>query len=399
MNNSLKNFFKFLFILALVSSSYFGGFLVGHRNIIFENGYIPKLANTELYKPNEVDFSLFWDAWNIVKNKYVGDTDTQKMTYGAISGMVASLGDQFSMYMTPDEAKNFEEDLKGSFDGIGAELESKSGYLVIVAPLDGSPAEKAGLLAQDIITKVDGKSVPDMNYSEAVANIRGKKGTQVVLSIVRKGEQAPLEIKVTRDTIVVKSVSYEMKGDICYIKMSQFGDDTLELMKKASDFALQNNAKGIILDLRNNPGGYLESAIDISSLFLDGGVIVKEKDKNGKIKEFKTTLVPRLKDKKLVVLVNGGSASSSEIMSGAIQDRKRGILIGEKTYGKGSVQNLEELKDKSEVRVTIAKWLTPNGNSIDKAGITPDIEVKLTSDDKQNNRDPQLDRAIEEINK
>lgn len=399
MNKGLKGFIKFLGIIVIIGIIYTGGYLVGHKNLQLEKGYIPKIINLNLGAPKDVDFSLFWDAWKIVKNKYVADSDTQKMTYSAISGMISSLGDHYSLFLTPDEAKNFSEDMKGTFEGIGAELEAKDGQLTIVAPLDNSPAAKAELRANDVITKIDGQTVNDMTFQEAINKIRGDKNTEVVLTIMRQGWSETKDFKLRRDTIKVDSVKWEQKGNVTYIKIRQFGDDTTGLIQKATDFVLKNNSQSIIIDLRNNPGGYVTSAQDLASLFLDNKIVVKEKQKDTAVEELKTTLTPRLKDKKLVVLINGGSASASEIFAGAIQDYQRGTLIGEKSFGKGSVQSLISLKDGSEVRITIAKWLTPNDRAIDKEGIKPDIEVKLTEDDQKNNLDPQLDKAIEEANK
>lgn len=399
MKKPFKTFLKFLATVIIIGGVYFGGYLVGHRNLEFEKGYIPKITNLELSKPKEVNFSLFWDAWNTVKDNFIGASDAQQMIYGAISGMVDSLHDPYSMFLDPVAAKQFKEDLKGSFDGIGVEIEIKDGVLVIVAPLASSPAEKAGLRSLDRIVKINNKNVSEMTFQEAIAQIRGKEGTTVALTILRPSEQTTRDFEIRRETITVKSVNYEMKDNLAYIKISQFGDDTSDLMKKAADFVLDSNAEGVIVDLRNNPGGYLQSAIDIASLFLDNKIVVSEQYKNGKKEELKTTLTPRLKDKKLSVLINSGSASASEIFAGAIKDHRRGALIGEKTFGKGTVQNLLELKDHSEVRVTIAKWLTPSGSAIDKEGIKPDIEVRLTSEDAKAGRDPQLERALEELKK
>ena len=395
LDKNWRNLLKFLAVILTIGLIYFAGYLVGHKNLVLEKGYIPKITNTELGAPSDVDFSIFWDAWNVVSKKYVGEVDQQKMVYGAISGMVSSLKDPYSLFLDPTEAKRFSEDLKGSFDGIGAELEARDGNLIVVAPLEKSPAEKAGIMAQDIITKIDGKEVSEMTFQDAINKIRGKKGTEITLTVVRQGWSEAKDFKITRDTIKIESVTWEDKDGFTYIKIRQFGDDTTKLMKQAAEFANKNGSKGIILDLRNNPGGYLDSAVDIASLFLDDKTIVIEKGKDGSEKKINTTLTPKLKDKKVVVLVNGGSASASEILAGAIQDYSRGTLIGEKTFGKGSVQNLEDLKDGSVVRITIAKWLTPNGRAIDKEGIKPDIEVKLTEEDKKAGQDPQLEKALE----
>jgi carboxyl-terminal processing protease len=400
MKKSLKKFFKIVLIIVVVGAIYTAGYAVGHRNVTFEKGYIPKVINTNLDKPSDVDFSLFWDAWNVAKNRFVGSLDQQKMVYGAISGMLQSLGDPYTVFMNPDEAKQFNEDLKGEFDGIGAEIEAKDGYLVIVSPLSDSPAEKAGLKAKDVILKIDGTDVTGMGFYEAINKIKGPKNSIVALTIARDGAEEPSEIQVKRDTIVVKSVEYKMKDDVAYIKISQFGDDTLDLVKKGVDMAISKNAKGVIVDLRNNPGGYLKDAIDIISLFVEKGkVVVIEKGKDGIEHPSSTTLSPKITDKPIVILVNGGSASASEIFAGAMQDYNRGKLIGEKTFGKGSVQTMEKLDGGAQVKVTIAEWLTPNKRQINKKGIEPDIKIELTDDDKKNGNDPQLDKALEEVRK
>lgn len=396
----MKKFFRFLLIIVFVGVIYLAGYAVGHKNIEFEKGFIPKILNTNLGKPSDIDFSLFWEAWDIVKDKFFGQTDQQQMVYGAISGMIKSLQDPYSLFMDPEDSKRFAEDMEGQFDGIGAEIEAKDGRLVIVAPLKDSAAEKAGIKAQDIILKIDNQDVSELTFYQAINKIRGKKGTIVTLNIARSGWEEPKDIKIKRETIVVKSVEYEMKGNIGYLKISQFGDDTLKLVKEATDYFIKKNAQALVIDLRNNPGGYLQDAVDIVSLFIERDkVVVIEKGKEGTETTFKTTLAPKLAEKPLVVLVNGGSASASEIFAGAIQDHQRGKIVGEKTFGKGSVQNLEDLKDGSKVRITIAEWLTPNYREINKKGIEPDITVELTDEDKDKGRDSQLERAIEEVGK
>ena len=402
MNKPFKKLLKFISIIVFIAAIYLAGFAIGHRNIEFEKNFIPKIINTELGKPSDVDFSLFWDAYDVIKGRFFGfeNVKVQNIVYGAISGMLDSLGDAHTIFMTKEEAKQFGEDLSGKFDGIGAEIEAQNGYLVIVAPLVGSPAEKAGLEPKDIIVKIDGNDVSNMTFSEAINKIRGKKGSIVTLTIVRAGLDAAKEVQVKRDTIVVKSVQYEMKDDIAYIKLNQFGDDTLDLFNEGIDFAVRKNAKGVIVDLRNNPGGYLQDAVDAVNIFIDKGkVVVIERGREGTESTSTTRSTPKFKDKPIVVLVNKGSASSSEIFAGAIQDYKRGKIVGEKTYGKGSVQTLEELKDGSKIKVTIAEWLTPNKRQIDKKGIEPDVAVSLSKEDKDAGKDPQLDKAMEEVKK
>ena len=402
MNKPFKKLLKFISIIVFIAAIYLAGFAIGHRNIEFEKNFIPKIINTELGKPSDVDFSLFWDAYDVIKGRFFGfeNVKVQNIVYGAISGMLDSLGDAHTIFMTKEEAKQFGEDLSGKFDGIGAEIEAQNGYLVIVAPLVGSPAEKAGLEPKDIIVKIDGNDVSNMTFSEAINKIRGKKGSIVTLTIVRAGLDAAKEVQVKRDTIVVKSVQYEMRDDIAYIKLNQFGDDTLDLFNEGIDFAVRKNAKGVIVDLRNNPGGYLQDAVDAVNIFIDKGkVVVIERGREGTESTSTTRSTPKFKDKPIVVLVNKGSASSSEIFAGAIQDYKRGKIVGEKTYGKGSVQTLEELKDGSKIKVTIAEWLTPNKRQIDKKGIEPDVAVSLSKEDKDAGKDPQLDKAMEEVKK
>lgn len=390
-----------LISLVLVTGTYLFGYAVGHENLRFDKGYKPVLANTDFGKPNDIDFSLFWDVWERVNDKYVGKVDDKAMVYDAINGALSSLDDPYTLFLPPAEAKRFNDDLKGEFSGIGAEIEKRDGNITIVAPLEDSPAEKAGLKPKDIIVKIDDESTQDMALDDAIDKIRGEKGTPVKLNVAREGATGLQDLTVTRDTIIVKSVKWEIKKDnIGYIKVSQFGEDTEELISQALDEMLTKKPKGVIVDLRNNPGGFLDAAVDITSLFVkDRGAIVKEENKAGQISELKATNRPKFTDTPMVVLVNGGSASASEIFAGAVQDYGRAKLIGEKTFGKGSVQVLESLKGGAAVRITIAKWLTPKNRQINKEGIKPDIEVKISDDDIKNDKDPQLDRAIEELNK
>jgi carboxyl-terminal processing protease len=396
----LKKYGKLFKIIGLVIVAiifYFAGYLVGHRNFVFEKNYRPKIINKELYKPRTVDFSLFWQAWNTVTEKYVGTPDYQKMIYGAISGMVDGLGDPYSSFMEPSATKSFMDELSGSISGIGAEIEKKEGILVIVSPLSDSPAEKAGLLPSDQILKIDDQNTIDLDLNQAIDKIRGKAGTKVKLNIIREGWEAPRDFTITREKIVIKSVKWQIRDDnIAYVEVSQFGDDTTDLLQQAAKEISDKKPKAVILDLRSNPGGYLDSSVDMASLWMDqGSVVVQEKNKNGSIIELKTTLEPILKNYKTIVLINKGSASASEIVAGALQDAGRATIVGETSFGKGSVQELEPLSDKSTLRVTVAKWLTPKGRAIDLIGITPDFNIVLTEDDYNKGKDPQLDKALE----
>lgn len=385
--------------LIIAGALYFVGYTVGHQNLVFEKGFKPTVANTELGKPKNVDFALFWEVWNKVRGQFAGQIKGQEMVYDAINGALSSLDDPYTLFLPPDEAKRFNDDLKGSFDGIGAEIEKRNGNLTIVSPLEDSPAQQAGLRGQDIIVKIDDTETFDLSLDSAIDKIRGKKGTQVLLTIAREGTRKPLELRVTRDTIVVKSVKWEVKDDgIGYLKLNIFGEDTVKLTQEALASLKEKKIKGLVVDVRNNPGGLLDVSVDVSSLFLnERGAIVKEEDKDGKISDLPATLEPQFADKPLVILANGGSASASEIFAGALQDYDRAKLIGEKTFGKGSVQVLEKVSGGAAVRITIAKWLTPKNRQINKLGISPDIEVLMSDEDLKEKRDPQLDKALETL--
>ena len=386
-----------IFVLSL-GIFYFLGYLHGHANLVFSKKFVPQITNTELGKPKDIDFSLFWEVWNKVEDQYPGKVDRKKIFYGAISGILTGLDDPYSVFMEPGQSKTFLNDLEGIFDGIGVEITMKNNQITIVSALKDTPASKAGLMANDIILKIDGKETTNMTLDEVVNKIRGVKGTKVTLTIYRNGKQK--DYTVTRDKIKVESVKYEFKdSNIAYIKIDQFGDDTEDLFNKAISEIQLKKPKGIILDLRDNPGGYLETSVNIASAFIKNGVIVSEQYKGDKKDEYKSTGDGRLEGYKLVVLVNGGSASASEIVAGAIQDLGKGKLIGEKTFRKGSVQELEALKDEAYLRLTVAKWLTPKGRYINSSGIEPDIVVEMTQKDIDADRDPQLDRALSEIKK
>ncbi len=369
------------------------GFLVsrdGYQLGILKNP--SSVMNAEKGKPKNVDFTNFWQVWDTVKNNYVGKIDEQKMVNGAIEGMVSSLGDPYTAYMPADVNSQFKEDMSGQFEGIGIEITQKDNKITVVAPIDGSPAQKAGLLAKDIISAVDGKSIEGMSTDNVVKKIRGKGGTVVTLSIQREGWEKAKDFKITRDMIKVKSVKWEIKnGNIGYIKVSQFGDDTFVLFDQAIRELKAKHVKRYVIDLRNNPGGLLNVAEDMISLVIKPGVVVKIKDKAGKVTEERTTREPILLDEKMVILVNAGSASASEIFAGAVQDYKRAQLVGEKTFGKGSVQQLTELPNGASVKITEAKWLTPNDRIIDHKGIEVDVKIE-NKDEKQ---DDQLNKALE----
>lgn len=351
-------------------------------------------------KIETIDFSLFWRVWDILKNKYVDaqKLDAQKLFYGAIKGMLSATGDPYTSFFDPEENKKFNEDITGSFEGIGAEIGMKNAVLTVIAPLESSPAEKAGLRAGDKIIKIEGKSTAEITIDEAVDMLHGKKGTEVKVEIYREGEKDTKEIVIIRDVINVKSVKFEEKEEgIAYVKISRFGENTFKEFGQAMTNIREKKSKGIILDLRNDPGGYLETAVEIGSKMLPkGNVVVIEEDKEGKRKELRAVGGDEFSGVKTVVLINEGSASASEILAGALRENRENVtLVGKQSYGKGSVQELVNLSQGTAMKVTVAKWLTPKGNQINEKGISPDVEVELTTDDYNSNKDPQLDKAIE----
>lgn len=349
------------------------------------------------------DMSLFWDVWDRVKNQYVDVSmvDPQKMIYGAIKGMVASLDDPYTVFMNPDESKEFRNNLTGKLDGIGAQLTVKDGALTMMSILRDSPAEKNGLKSGDVILKIDSFIASDMTIYEAISKIHGARGTPVKLLIYRKAKADPFEVTIIRDEIRLDSIVFSEKPKgIFVIALRQFTDTTISELGDVIPKILLKDPKGIILDLRDNGGGYLEVAIDVLSELLSGKkevVTIRKRDAKDDEKKF-TTGSSRLASIPLVVLVNNGSASASEIVAGAVQDLKRGKVIGEKTYGKGSVQEIEDkLQNDASLRITIAKWLTPLERSINKIGLDPDMVVKMTEADFKKGVDPQMDAAVKAL--
>lgn len=410
-----KNLVLFFLIIAILVS--FGlGFSFGKLQI--QPSPISGVINKELGKPEGVDFSLFWEAWRKLEEKFIDseNIDYQEMIYGAISGMLESLNDDYTVFLPPEEAKIFKEDVSGEFQGVGIEIGTREGELTVIAPLEGTPAQRAGLRAGDKIIKVDEIYTRDVTVDEVVKLIRGPKGTEVILTILRKGWEAPKEFKIIRDVIAIPSLKWEplastggagsprftgeageKDSDIAYIKIYHFSEKASFDFHETAIEILDSSAKKIILDLRNNPGGYLEVAQDIAGWFLERGQIVaiEEFGEKNERKEYKAQGNARLAPYSIVILINQGSASGSEILAGALRDNRDVKLIGETSFGKGSVQELAELRGGSNLKITVARWLTPKGEFITDKGLEPDIEVVMTEEDYEAERDPQLDRAIE----
>ncbi|MFC1617939.1 S41 family peptidase [Patescibacteria group bacterium] len=393
---SRKYVATYVFIILLLAS--FGiGLWVGRIWQDPESDQVAEIVNKDNRQVEELDFGLFWNVFDMVKDKYYAQpVDDEKLFYGAIKGMVEATDDPYSAFMDPEETKEFEEELDGTFEGIGIEIAIKKDRLTVVAPLEGTPAKQAGLRAGDWIVKIDDELTLDMNLNDAVRRIRGPKGSAVQLTISRDGLEDPQEYEITRETIEVKSVETAVSDDgIAVIEVSQFGNDTNREFDKAVRKVLNDGARGIILDLRNNPGGLLDSAIKMSSEFIDTGVVVQEDMGGDEIIEHRADGDARLKDIPVVILINEGSASASEIVAGALRDQVDAQIIGQTSFGKGSVQDLESLPQDTSLRITVAKWLTPNGDQIDEVGIKPNHEIEMTDEDYENDRDPQMDKAYE----
>ena len=411
-----KNTTKILIIISIIVFIFGVGFKIGEytgKKNLNKNLY-NATGSSNQEKINNIDFSLFWETWDKLADKYIDKKkiDTQKMFYGAIKGMVASLNDPYTFFLTPEENKETKKDLEGKFSGIGAQLGMKNNQIIIIAPIKDSPAEKAGIKTGDIIKKVDGQSTADWTLYQTVLKIRGKKGTNVELTIQRKNKES--NIKIKRDEIIVDSVEIKLEKEITckknckqvvYVKINQFGENTNSewdrIAKKVLTYSKEKEISGMVLDLRDNPGGFLDSSVYIASDFLKKGeLIVKQESTTTEDKEYVSLKNGLLQDIPIVILINEGSASASEILAGALRDNKKAKLIGEKTFGKGSVQEALDLNQGAGLHVTVARWILPNNEWINGKGIKPDIEVK--NDIKEGNTltretDKQLDMAIKQL--
>ena len=343
-----------------------------------------------------LDYAQTDKIYSLLKQRYDGKLDKAKLQDGLSKGLVDAVGDPYTVYMTAKEASSFEDDLNGTFSGIGAELGKQNDKLVVIAPVDGSPAQKAGIKAGDVIVKINNEDASKLSVDTAVNKIRGDAGTKVTLELIRDGKS--VDVEVTRQNITTPSVKSEiLDGNIGYMKITRFSDDTAELAQKAAADFKAKNVKGVVLDVRDNGGGLLDSSVKVASLWLDNKVVVSERE-GGKTKdELRSGNNPPLAGIPTVMLINGGSASASEILAGALHDNGAVTLVGEKSFGKGSVQEILDLYDGAKLKVTVAHWYTPKGVNINKKGIQPDTEVKMTSDDFTAGRDPQKDQAMRSL--
>ncbi|HXF86292.1 MAG TPA: S41 family peptidase [Anaerolineales bacterium] len=411
MNKTVKVILAVFVSLTLLTGSFAGGFITRHylagSDLFpgFKENTAPlttpsAVPSSSSATPEDLEqlFAPFWEAWNIVHTQYVDQpVDDVALMRGAIRGMMEALGDKQTFYMDPQTYETETSYLQGEYEGIGAYVDTSGDYLTIISPIEGSPADVAGLRPGDKIIAIDGEDMTGVDPEQARQKVLGPAGTKVTLTVSREGESEPLIFVIVRARIVIASAEGKMlENGIAYIDINTFGERTTKELRDALDELLKENPRGIIIDLRNNPGGYLSTAVDVASEFIEEGVILYEQYGDGSRDVYeahgngKATALP------IVVLINEGSASASEIVAGALQDYGRATLVGVKSYGKGSVQNWVPLSnDQGAARVTIARWLTPNERMIDGVGLTPDVVVEMTEEDYANNRDPQLDKAIE----
>ncbi len=389
--------------LLIILGVFFSGFFIGKANQS-DKSKILNVTNKDPEGNVSVDFSPFWKAWNTINEKYIptstttSEIDDQKRLYGAIAGMTKALGDPYTVFFPPVESKSFEEEISGNFEGVGMEIGIRDGVLTVVAPLKNTPAYRAGILSGDKIIQINNVSTNDLSTEEAVSMIRGKRGTEVEFTMLRDGEEEPIKIKVIRDVIDIPTIDTEIKGDVFIIRLYNFSAISQNLFRQALREFVESGRYKLVLDLRGNPGGYLEASIDMASWFLPPGkVVVKEDFKDiSKNQSFRSKGYNIFNDSlKMVILIDGGSASASEILAGALNEHGVAKLIGTKSFGKGSVQELVKITDDTSLKITVARWLTPNGHSISDGGLTPDIEVALDIEAFKEGKDNQLEKALE----
>ncbi|MHA1543678.1 MAG: S41 family peptidase [Alphaproteobacteria bacterium] len=381
----------------------FGYWLGSHHFLLGWKDNQPRVIIERNLPPEKqtVNFSLFWKVWDRLAASYFDKTalKPKEMVYGAIKGMVAALGDPYTVFLPPKENKEAKEDLGGSFEGIGIQLGYRNGNLAVIAPLAGMPAERAGVKAGDLILKIEDRETTDISLPEAVRLIRGPRGTTIKLTFLHEGETQPYEVLITRETIIVPSVELKFERGVAHLKLMRFGERTNEEWNQAVSEIVSRcqpqptaECRGVVLDLRNNPGGYLSGSVFIASEFLPAGVVVRQEYASGRQETFSVNRAGRLTDLPLVVLVNKGSASASEILAGALKEYHRAKIVGEPTFGKGTIQEAQDLEGGAGLHVTTARWLLPSGKSIDKKGIVPDYQLE---DNPETEIDEQFEKALE----
>ncbi len=390
LNRSFRTFLVVVLVTGSVIGAYAAG--IGTAWLLMRN----KIASAE----EATGFHVFWEAWHLVEDSFYGDLpDIQHLAWGAIRGAIATLNDPYTSFLEPQPRQREKEDLSGRFGGIGAYVSQAEDGSIILDPMPGQPAEQAGVQKGDVVLKVDDTEITlQMTVDDVVSLVRGKVGTVVRLTLRREGLAEPFVVEIVRQEILTPSVEWKMLegvDGVGYVRITIFGDRTAGELRQALKELKQQGMERLVLDLRGNGGGLLNSAIDVAGEFLDGGVVLFQMEKGNKETTFNAGGGGQFTTGPLVVLVDGGTASASEIVVGALQDRGRATIIGQKTYGKGSVQSVFDLSDGSSVHVTSAQWFTPNRRQISGAGLMPDVEVAISDEDRSQGRDPQLERAIE----
>ncbi len=372
------------------------GYLVGDSKVSLGTDRIFR-QSVQKADAGALEYGGVEELYAKLKEGYDGQLEASKLEDGLKAGLVEAAGDPYTEYLNTEASKEFEEQLSGSFEGIGAELGKENGSIIIISPIEGFPAQKAGVRARDIIVKINDESAYDISITDAVKKIRGPKGTSVKLQIARDGK--PLDFEITRDQINLPSVKTEVTPEnIGIIKISRFGEDTTQLVQQAAVDFKSKNVKGVVLDMRGNPGGLLDASVGVSSVWLSNGKTILEEKRDGKVvKSFSAKGTPTLLGVPTVVLIDEGSASASEITAGALRDNNAATIIGQKSYGKGSVQEVRTLDDGGVLKVTVARWFTPSGSNIDKEGIEPDQKVEITEADISSSKDPQKQAAIDKL--
>lgn len=388
----MKQTFLILGGLLILVGVYFLGVTKGFYDKINYGTYATTFKQELMNKQiGEIDLDLLWTVTDIIDEKYIGDVNYRDILYGTIKGAVWGLNDPYTTFTDPTENKNFFDALDGVYEGVGVEIEIVDGRLIVVAPTKGGPAESLGIKPKDEIFAIDGVSVVGMTIPEVISRIKGSVGTIVTLTLGRVGVDEPIVVDIKREVVKRKSVFWEIKDDIALLTITRFASDTEGLLKRAINDILANGTKGVILDMRGNPGGFLDVGVKVANEFLKSGVIVEERFKDGESVPFSADGGGRLTNLPVVVLVDGGSASAAEIVAGALQDHGRARVVGEQTFGKGSVQEVEIFPDGSALRITVAKWYTPNGRSIEDDGIRPD---KIVEYDPEDVTDTQMEAAL-----
>lgn len=408
--NSNRGLLGVALALLLATATFFSGLHIGTFNSVssteagIQNASLMSIFTNWKSEPAmTTDLDQFWRVWELLDEKFAVSSSTEKISAedkidGAISGLVRAYGDPYTAYLPPSEASAFDEDISGNFSGVGMEVGMRGGYITIISPLAGTPAEQAGIMSGDVIASIDGEGTENMSVDKAVQLIRGEKGTTVTLELARRGAGELITIAIVRDQIEIPTVKTEKKGGVFIITLYSFNALAEMKMQQALREYVQSDAKKLILDMRGNPGGYLQSAVAIASYFLPAGnIVLRERfsdDQPEQVYRSQGKTLREFTPQEMVVLIDGGSASASEILAGALSQHGVATLVGETSFGKGSVQELVPLKNKASLKVTIARWLTPDGTSISEGGLVPEIKVARTIKDRENNIDPQLDAAI-----